>query len=311
MKIKRIKEGRKIKAPGAYRIPMVWYHSNCCAGPSISSSGLRKIENESPAHYWAFSYLNPHAFPEPDKQALGFGRAAHCLLLGGESFKKHYAVRPSKWKDWRTNDAKEWRDKQIEAGRTVITEADLTTIKLMSAVLKRHPILEAANLLSGQIEASLIWQDRETGVWLKARPDVIPEFDGVASDYKSATAAQPNDCRKAIWKFGYHMQLALIAEGYEAIFGRPLENFLLVFQEYRPPFNVMPVEIDADAIYWGRCQNRRAIRTFADCLDKGEWPGYADEIAVSSLPEWYTNRLAEEQTNGLLPNVGGVHATPA
>lgn len=300
-----VEEGRKITEPGVYRIPMHWYHQDCCDGPSISSSGLRKIEMESPANYWAFSVYNPHAFTEDDKQHFSFGRAAHALILGDEVFHEHYAVRPSEWKDWRTNAAKAWRDEQIEAGKTVITEADLTSIKLMAEVLARHPIVEAANLMSGTIEASLVWQDRETGIWLKARPDVIPRFDGVYSDFKTTTQAQPIDCRRAVHKFGYHMQMALGAEGYREIFGRGLENFLLVFQETKPPYNVTPVEVDADAIYWGRCQVRRAIRTFADCMEKGDWPGYADEIVTATLPDWYTTRLSEEQVNGLLPNVGG------
>ncbi len=86
----------KISTPGIYDIPMDTYHGDCCVGPSVSSSGLRKIHFHCPAEYWAFSPYNKHAFPEPDGETLAFGRAAHCLLLGDEDFKARYAVKPKK-----------------------------------------------------------------------------------------------------------------------------------------------------------------------------------------------------------------------
>jgi hypothetical protein len=104
--------GEKITEPGCYLMPIEAYHSDCAAGPSISSSGLRQIEQESPAHYWAQSYLNPDREQEEDSEAFILGRAAHHLLLGEGSFAQKFCVRPAEWSDWRTKAAQQWRADQ-------------------------------------------------------------------------------------------------------------------------------------------------------------------------------------------------------
>ena len=49
----------------------------------------------------------------------------------------------------------------------------------------------------------------------------------------------------------------------------------------------------------GRCQ--KLIRTFADCLEKGRWPAYGDDVRVIGLPDFYRKRLNFEDEAGLLP----------
>ncbi len=300
MNITVIKDGQRITAPGIYRIGMDWYHSDCCPGPSISSSGLRTIEQECPAQFWAFSHLNRDAFESPPKTHFSFGRAAHTLLLGDEKFKALYAVRPSKWDSWRSGEAKAWREMQIELERDVLTHDDMAKITHMAAMMAQHPLIMGAKLLEGTMEASLVWKDAETGIWLKARPDVIPEFDGTISDYKTTSDASPHFCCRTIAKYGYEMQMALCSEGMKAVLGREASNFLLVFQQSTPPFHVTPVEVSADAIHWGKLRIRRSIRRFADCMESGEWPGYTDEIPVFDLPPYLVEQLTQQQEAGLL-----------
>lgn len=274
----------KIEKPGIYDIPMDVYHSDCCPGPSVSSSGLRKIHLECPADYWAFSYLNPEAFAEPDREAFAFGRAAHALLVGGDDWSR-YAVRPRKWDSWRTKAAKEWREEQIDAHRTVITEADLTIIMLMARVLEKHPM--TPTLLEGRLEQSLIWQDEETGIWLKTRPDVIPNFDRVVVDYKSTTSiVQPYKIQREIVDRGYFMQMALIEDGLRILADMTDLNMVLLFQMKQAPFHVVPYEVDAHYLEIGRDFNRKALRTMAACLESGEWPGYVEGIPVAHPPQW-------------------------
>src|SRR5258708_18976764 len=108
-----------ITEPGVYDLTMDRYHGQPCDGPSVSSSGLRTIWSASPAHYWLESSLNPHREEQGERPHFSLGRAAHHLLfLGRTGFDAEFVVRPEKWKDWRTNDAKEWRDEMLAAGLT-------------------------------------------------------------------------------------------------------------------------------------------------------------------------------------------------
>ena len=95
----------KITTPGIYDLPIEVYHSDVTDGPSISSSGLRMIEDKSPLHYWDTSPLNPDREPQQDKPYFSLGRAVHTLILGEDGFATNYAVRPEEFPDWRTKAA--------------------------------------------------------------------------------------------------------------------------------------------------------------------------------------------------------------
>lgn len=289
----------KITAPGIYDISMDEYHSDICPGPSISSSGLRTIELECPLEYWAFSYLNPDRFEKDDKPAFNMGRAAHCLLLGDEDWESNYIVRPLEiaGKPWQGNRTvcKNWISEQADAGLTIVTPDELIHITGMAAMLEKHPL--AKLLTEGDVEKSLIWQDEETGVWLKARPDIIPAYDSTVVDYKTTVArVRPYQLSADVIKWAYHQQMALIEEGLEILADKRGLNMVLLFQQKAPPYHVTPVEISPELLAIGRDQNRRAIRTFAKCLETGEWPGYVETGAIPVIhpPEWLVNQMERE-----------------
>jgi hypothetical protein len=297
--------GEPITEPGAYRgVLLDAYHgADLCDGPSVSSSGLRTIEAESPAHYWLGSPLNPDRESEDQKPALNLGSAAHTLLLGESGFRGRFAVRPEEFPDWKTKASKDWRESMVAEGRQVITPEDVATIKGMAASLARHPLV-ASGLLQGEVEVTLAWKDAETGIWLKARPDVLPR-DTILVDLKTCASAAPVAVRRAIAERGYHMQLALAGEGMKATLGIEPGNddYVLVFVETAPPYCVNVKPVAAETIQFGRRQIRRALRRFADCLSRGEWPGYDDDGVTAYLPGWAQKQLETEAEMGLLPEV--------
>lgn len=292
----------KITTPGIYDLPIEVYHSDLCEGPSISSSGLRLIDAKSPLHYWDTSPLNPDREPEGDKPHFSLGRAVHTLILGEDGFATNYAVRPEEFPDWRTKAAKEWRTAQIEAGRTVLEPKDLITIKGITNRLKAHPLVKGG-ILSGEIERSLIWKDPETGVWLKSRPDVLPYGGELVADLKTCSDASAEFVRRAISDHGYHMQLALCGVGIRELLGREIkdDDYALIFAETKRPFAVNVKPLSAESIFYGRLQLRRAIRKFAECFRKNEWPGPDDDGMTAHLPPWRVKRLEEEINGGMLP----------
>lgn len=296
-------DGAPITSPGIYSgVPIGVYHgANLCAGPSISSSGLRTIEMESPAHYWCRSPYNAEAEATEETEALSFGRAAHILLLGEAGFREQFAVRPEKWGDWRTAAARDWRAEMLSAGRSVITLEQVETIRRIAASLARDPIV-ANGLLAGDVETTLAWNDAATGVWLKARPDALPR-DRVVVDLKTCASADALSCRRAITDHGYHMQLAMVGMGLEILTGEAPGNddYVLVFVEKAPPYAINIKPVDPEAILYGRRQVRRAIGTFARCLETGDWPAYGDNLIPASLMPYALKRLSDEADAGMLP----------
>lgn len=292
--------GLKISEPGIYSgVPMDAYHGDLCTGPSVSSSVLRTIELKTPLHAYATSYLNPDREPDEQKDYFNFGRAVHTLLLGEKGFRDQYAVRPETWKDWRTKAAQQWRDEQVEAGRTVLTLDQIAAIRGIAGSLGKHSLVDQG-ILQGLVEHTIISRDDPTGIFLKARPDVLPTADGIVVDIKTTTDASPEAVRRTILKFGYAMQGALVGQVMKAALKIEMTGFALVFVEKTAPYAVNIVEIDMEWIWYAHRQLRRAIDTFAQCVKANEFPGYEGERVVH-IPDWLRKKLDDEMDVGLLP----------
>lgn len=293
-----IAPGEKVSQPGAYRMSIDHYHTQCCIGPSVSSSGLRAVELKSPWHFWAFSDLNPAPFERPISDAFDFGKAAHALLLGDEIFQEGYAVRPTEFDSWRTKDAKEWRSMMEDLGKVVLTPDDVIHIARMGEAIERAGVKEI--LLEGTPEASLIWQDK-TGLWVKSRMDMLAAT-GDMVDLKTTADASHRAVMRDITNHGYYMQVALGHEAMERVLGRTPPAAFLIFVEKKPPYTVTVTPISENAIYWGRIQIRRALDTVAACLESGEWPSDTSHMPEYDLPAWLETSLSEQQADGRLPN---------
>ncbi|MBC1183933.1 hypothetical protein HF680_14910 [Brevundimonas sp. WCHBH090558] len=300
----------KVSVPGVYALSMAEYHGDLCVGPSISSSGLRTIWSRSPAHYFHASPYNPAGFvlqvvdgievmvpkDQPERPHFSIGKAAHHLLyLGRKGFDAEFVIRPSKWKDWRTDAAKEWKAEQIKAGLTIITDAELEAITGMARSLGAHPLVKSG-ILDGAVERSLIFKDAKTGAWLKSRPDNIPSSSGLFADLKTADSVSDDSLERSLANYGYHMQAALVGMASEAVLGRPMEEFALVWVEKAPPHCVRVTVLTGADLERGRMQLRRSIDQFAECVATGEWPGPGGtrrDAEYLTLPPWAAKRIDE------------------
>lgn len=271
--------GAPIAMPGWYdRVPISVYHSaQITREPSVSSSGLRLCWSKSPKHFYATWPYNPQIEEddEPEESAaFVLGRAAHHLYLGEDNFSLQFIARPEKiaglpWQGNRT-ECRAFLKQQAAAGRTVLKPEQIKAIKGMARSLAEEPL--AIDLLQGAVEQTLIARDPETGLWLKARPDVIPTSDGMFADLKTTESVVDYDLKGTLRKYGYHMQGALIWEVCELL-GLPFDGFALVFIEKKSPYCVRIVELTDDDLGRGRLQNRAMIRRIKKCLDEGRWPG--------------------------------------
>lgn len=269
--------GTVITEPGAYlNVPMDFYHGQPTDGPSISSSGLRTIFTQSLKHYWDGSPLNPDRAEFKDTEFTILGRAAHHLLLGEADFAKNFVIRPEildgeKWNSNKTI-CKKWLAEQELARLTVVTPAQMEQIRGMAAALAAEPIVQGG-ILNGYVEVSLFWKDAETGIWLKSRPDVVPNESGDTSDLKCVSDVSDDGISKALGDRGYHQQGALIGEAFREVLGMEMEHFSLVYVEGKRPHSVRIDEPHPEEIAQGFEENHAALRLFKRALDTGYWPG--------------------------------------
>lgn len=274
-----------IDTPGVYELPAHVYHSDPVIGGSLSSSGARKLLPPScPAIFkaWRDGEVDEHA------EHFDYGRAAHLEVLGaGDPLVIVDA------KDWRTNAAKEQRDAAYAAGKTPILVGQYGQVEAMAAELRLHPIASALlRPRSGWPERTLVWRDEPSGVWCRALVDWLrrPISGGRLHlvDYKTATDVDPDSIGKAIANYCYHGQGAWYSEGAEALglsAGPPA--FLLILQRKTSPFLVVVAQIHPDDIGRGHERNRKARDIYARCVERDQWPGYADDHVISvQMPPW-------------------------
>jgi hypothetical protein len=293
-------DGKRIGMPGFIRgIPIELYHSgDLCVGPSISSTGLRKIFLKSPAHYWCTSPYNPDRLEDDDEtEALVMGRAVHHLLFGQADFQKIFALRPDtiNGETWHGNKnvCKSWLAEKKAKGFTVISPSQMDHIKGMAKSLAADPAVQRGSL-NGEIEITMVWLDKETGVYVKARPDAIPTDSLIFNDLKTTPSVMWPDIQRSIRDYAYYMQAALVAEGCTALLSTQIESFWFTFIEKKQPYAIEFVALkDADLIR-GIQANRIALRKFADCYKAKNWPGPRGERAEPKfieLSEWDQKRI--------------------
>jgi hypothetical protein len=269
---------KPVSADGWYDgVPLPVYHSaGITAGTSVSSSGLRTLWRKSPKHFYANWPYNPNADEADNEESSAFtiGRAAHHLYLGEDDFSLQFIERPEKIAGaaWHGNriECRDFLKAQARAGRTVLTPNDVKIIRGMARSLADEPL--AIDLLQGAVEQTLIAKDPETGIWLKARPDVIPTSDGTFADLKTTVSVLDYDLKMTLRNYGYNMQGALIWEVCDLL-KLPFDGFALVFIEKKSPYCTRVVELTDDDLSRGRMQNRAMIRQLAKCIESKSWPG--------------------------------------
>lgn len=299
-------DGSQITEPGVYSmVPIETYHREIKLfnGFSVSSSGLRTILRR-PLEYWYSSPYNPKAEEPEGSKALDFGKASHMLLLGEDGFAERYALRPDKyednkgvWKPWSGNShvCQAWLAEQAAAGRTVITKSEIDHIKHIAEALSNKEAIRLG-ILNGRIERSIF--AKRNGIWLKNRPDVIPNDSGDFVDLKTAASVDDKSLSTAIYAHGYHIQAGFTRMVVREVLGDDaFTSFTFVFVEKTAPYDVRVVTLKDADIDLGEQQARIGLQVLEKCLKTGEWPGYdghEQHMSFIEMPAWARTRVEDE-----------------
>ncbi|EAO7981911.1 exodeoxyribonuclease VIII [Salmonella enterica] len=263
--------------PGIYYdIPNEAYH----AGPGVSKSQLDDIADTPAIYLWR---KNAPVDTEKTK-SLDTGTAFHCRVLEPEEFSKRFIIAPEF--NRRTSAGKEEEKTFLEecarTGRTVLTAEEGRKIELMYQSVMALPLGQWLVESAGYAESSVYWEDPETGILCRCRPDkIIPEFHWIM-DVK--TTADIQRFRTAYYDYRYHVQDAFYSDGYRAQFGE-IPTFVFLVASTTAECGSYPVEIfmmGEDAKLAGQREYRRNLQTLAECLNNDEWPA----IKTLSLPRW-------------------------
>lgn len=215
------------KKPGIYYdLPESEYRSD----PAISNSDIKALL-KSPLEYWTHSWMNKNKPIKERTPAMILGTALHCFLLERDKFFDEFIVMP-KSETRRTFKSEE---------KQIIKEDDYQMIKEMSEYLGQLPVVNKI-FTNGNAEVSIFWEDEETGLMCKCRPDYLTKR--YIADYK--TIRSIDQIKSNIYSGDYHIQHAFYMEGVKKITGCDELDFFFVFQQKEAPYLIKNIQLAYD-----------------------------------------------------------------
>ena len=268
------------------------YFAEPCPAPALTSSGIKLLSpvGAAPAK---FAHHHP-AIGQPAEErkssaAQYRGKLVHRLALDkGDD----YEISP--FDDYRSKDARAWREATEAAGLMPVKQKDFDQAEAMASVI-RSRIDEACKGKPYVTEVVIAWQEQmsQGPVWCRAMLDVWCPDLLLALDVKTCADASDEAVQRAFAN-GYATQDSWYRRGIEAIVGQPgRAQFKFLFVESDPPHLSREATARESLRHIGRFNCDRALAIFADCLSRNEWPGY-EPLAVEPT-SWLSRQMIEAE----------------
>jgi hypothetical protein len=293
-------------APGLHRdVPIHEYLTL----PYMSASRLH-VFAKSPAHYRA-------ALVEQRKEsdALDRGTALHLAILEPALFETRYVVaepceqmlktgkragqpcgspglfRLRNGLGWACGVHVKGSGSEIETGGgvEVISVGNRTAVLGMADAIAAHPRARSLFEGAGEFEATVIFEDPETGVMIRTRPDRLVRRAGLNAELKSTRNAARWAFERDAESRGYWLKLALYRRGLRAN-GWPYQLTALLAVESELPYDPVPYLIDESDLDKADQEITRLLYRFKECERDNNWPGQASEFLTLRRPAYATRK---------------------
>lgn len=292
--------------PGLYRgVPEELYHAH----PALSRSVLAEAARMSPMHA---RYKWRGGDEGSASGATSLGTALHSRVLQPGVYEDTYDVALSQCEatkgdgDRCTYSAKVRHDGDWYCGTHApdgepddieVLKADTADqVESMAEALEVDP--DAAPLLfglPGVSEVTALWQDEETGLMCKARPDRIVGLpDGVAIvDVKTTRSAHPEDFRRKMAKYGYWLQPPFYTLGLRQASEQDVavKDFVFACVESSEPYATQCFRPHPKERQAKRTRMAELIDRVAKCEERAHWPSYSDGVSTLGLKRYEKERM--------------------
>lgn len=255
-------------------LPAAEYHADRSA---ISKHWLDEI-HVAPARY-KWKLANPES---KRTAALRWGTLLDSLMFDGDAHLVRVAppaVSSKQQKAW-----KEFEAETEAAHLEAVTVEEWEALTGQRESLLAHPAARALLTGDAEFQTSVFWEDPETGILCRGRPDSVT-CRGIVADLKTTEDASPAAFARSVATYRYHVQSAFYLDGLRCN-DAEIDSFAWVAVEKTPPYLVAVYCADDSCLSKGRDEYRADLNTFAECLRTDVWPGYAPTIQPLSLPAW-------------------------
>jgi len=234
----------------------------------------------------AFSYSKLKAYlksplhgltqqPPTESAAMRFGSAVDLALKGQLN---EVIVNP--FEDGRTKAAKDF--KQENAGKLILTQAEMDKVLHCVASVKAHPAVKALNLEMLDSDKPLFGQI--DGIPMKGLPDW--SFGETLIDLKTTSGmVSASEFAKTVDNFHYDLQAAVYCELAKQAGEREPEFFWIVVESDHP-FDVAVYKATERIMAVGQAKMKLALNNVHKAQE-GSFLGTSDIVRELEMPPWY------------------------
>ena len=244
---------------------------------------------------------NPKIFT--GSTASDWGNVVDVLVTTPNQVNDLVAVSP--FDSFRTNESKDWKTEQIEAGKTVVSKYIFEQAQIAADRLKTHHI--AGDLIKNSLKQVVLLNkvklSNENTINLKGLLDLAPKNRKYLVDIKTTNTLTPQALSKKTAELGYHAQAGLYLKLWNLCFPNDQrDRFLFIWQCSEPPYEVCVSELPTADIHAGQEWIAFQLERLANATKTNNWPDvFLDQVAVIGRPEWAVYK-DEEEYDGIVPS---------
>lgn len=217
----------------------------------------------------AYFYEKNRTEPRPEQRHFAVGSAVHEYIMERELFDKNFIVSPKF--DKRTKKGKEDYANFVAMaqGKTLIDEQEMKMIEQMSVNIKMNRTF--VELLEGSLyEVSCYTVDKQTGLKVRLRPDILPTTKSTIVDIKSCLDSSPKKFKNDVYNYGYSLSAAYYMDFLQR------ENYVFAATEKNPPYQASLYVLNDEMVDYGRYQYRMGLDLLKWSKDNNYWCDYVE-----------------------------------
>lgn len=268
--------------PGIYKdLSNHDYHAD---KTSLSRTSIKDFYR-NPRYYWSM-HLNSNRPERTATRDMILGSAFHTLILEPHKFSDEYAIEPEKvlLKDvgrQAYDDYKTQCQLLENSSKIVLSTDEYLNLRSMSDELYKSKRI--IGLLSGEdIEKSFFWKDEDSGLLVKARPDILHE--NMIIDLKTISDASIHSFQRSMVDGWYHVQGAMIRDAVRILEDREISTVINICVEKKYPYCIGIYIIDEAALDYGEDLYKSTLLNMKSCIIENEFEDFKPKIV--GLPKW-------------------------
>jgi hypothetical protein len=211
-----------------------------------------------------------------------FGSLVHALCFTPTKVDEQFTL--SKYDDFRTKEAREWKAEMQSKGIEVVKELDWHRAEdIKDAVMESEYVF---SLGACDYEVAAFGKIGET--LIKGMLDILPHSGNTIVDLKvTSSIGDEGDMKRLITSFGYHWQAALYLDLYNGLSGKePRTHFEFLFIEDSYPHEMAVIRLSDEFIQKGREGYMNAVAKWQNAVFSKKFSPKHQGVVELDPPAW-------------------------